>query len=176
MSVEASMSAYLAVISKREVRRYIDDEIPADVIERMLQAGRATGSARNRQPWRFYVIRNREMLDQLAETVSAPGNLKGCPLAIAVVMTLPQPFDAGRAAQNVALSAWADGVGSCPNTPRDLPAIRRLLKLEEDWEVPTILSLGYPAEALRPRGTDPEAILERIDRKPLSELTHWIDE
>ena len=175
MSLNAPMSAYLAIVSKREVRRYTDDPIPGDVIERMLQAGRATGSARNRQPWRFYVIRNREVLDRLAEAVSAPDNIRGCQAAIAIVMTRPQSFDAGRAAQNIALAAWADGVGTCPNTPRDLPAIRALLDLEEDWEVPTILSAGYPAEPLRPLDRDPDAILARIARKPLNELTHWID-
>ena len=175
MSLEAPMSAYIAVISKREVRRYTDESIPDDVLRRMLQAGRATGSARNRQPWRFYVIRNRDVLNQVAEAVSAPGNIRNCQVAIAVVMMRPQSFDAGRAAQNIALSAWADGVGTCPNTPRDLPAIRRLLNLEEDWEVPTILSAGYPDEPLRPRDGDSEAILSRIDRKPLNELTHWID-
>ncbi len=175
MSGNSSMSAYLAIVSKREIRRYTDETIPEDCIERMLQAGRATGSARNRQPWRFYVVRNREMLDRLAETVSAPDNIKGCNLAIAIVMTRPQSFDAGRAAQNTALAAWTDGVGSCPNTPVDLPAVRQLLDLEEDWNVPTVLSLGYPDEPLRPRGDDAEAILERIDRKPLGELTHWID-
>jgi nitroreductase len=175
MDGNSSMDAYFALVSKREVRRYKEDAIPADVVERMLQAGRATGSARNRQPWRFYVIRNREMLDQLADCVSAPANLKGCPLAIAIVMTRTQSFDAGRAAQNIALSAWADGVGTCPNTPRNLPAIRALLNLEEDWDVPTILSVGYPAEALLPKGNDAQATLDRIDRKPLSELTHWID-
>lgn len=175
MSGNASMSAYLDIVSKREVRRYTDETLPDAVIHRMLQAGRATGSSQNRQPWRFYVIRNRSTLDQLAETVYAPDNVKGCQLAIAIVMTRPQSFDAGRAAQNIALAAWADGVGTCPNGVRDIAEVRRVLDLEEDWEVPTILTVGYPDEPLRPRGDDPDAILERIDRKPLSELTHWID-
>ncbi|CAN5691979.1 oxygen-insensitive NADPH nitroreductase [soil metagenome] len=175
MTGNRPMSAYLAIVSKRDVRKYTDEQIPDDVIERMLQAGRATGSARNRQTWRFYVIRGRDMLDKLSETVSAPANIKGCRLAIAIVMTRPQGFDAGRAAQNIALAAWADGVGTCPNTPRDLVAVRQLLDLEDDWEVPTILSAGFPDEPLRPRDADPDAILNRIDRKPLDELTHWID-
>jgi len=175
MSGNAEIPAYLAIVSKREIRRYTDETVPADVIHRMLQAGRATGSSRNRQPWRFYVIRNRSTLDQLAELVYAPDNIKGCALAIALVMTRPQGFDAGRAAQNIALAAWADGVGTCPNGVRDSDAVRRLLALDEDWEVPTILSVGYPDEPLRPRRDDPDAILERIDRKPLSELTHWVD-
>ena len=175
MDETTAMSAYLAIVSKREIRSYLDRPVPDDVIHRMLQSGRATGSARNRQPWRFYVVRNRETLDQLADCVSAPDNLRGCALAIGIVMTRPQGFDAGRVAQNISLSAWADGVGTCPNTPRDIDSIRTILGLEADWEVPTILSVGYPNEPLRPRDRDPDAILNRIDRKPLDELTHWID-
>jgi len=175
MTDSTSITAYLNIITKREIRRYEDRPIPDDALMRMLQAGRATGSSRNSQPWRFYVIRNREVLNQLAEYVYEPDNIRGCQLAIALVMTRPRSFDAGRAAQNIALAAWADGIGTCPNGIRDMDAVRRLLDLEEDWDVPTILSVGYPAEPLRPRGKDPDAILERIDRKPLEELTHWID-
>lgn len=175
MSETGSMPAYLAIVSKREIRRYTDEPIPDHLIERMLQAGRATGSSQNRQPWRFYVVRNREKLDQLAEAVYAPENLTGCQLAIVIVMTRRRPFDAGRAAQNIGLAAWADGVGTCPNGIKDLPAVRNLLDLEEDWDVPTILSVGFPDEPLRPASSDPAEILERINRKPLEELTHWID-
>jgi nitroreductase len=169
------MPAYLAIVSKREVRRYTPDPIPDDALTRMLQAGRATGSAANRQPWRFYVIRNREVLDSLAEAVYEPDNIRGCALAIALVMTRPAAFDAGRAAQNIALAAWAEGIGTCPNGMPDRDRVRRILDLEADWSVPTILSVGYPAEPVRPRDRDPEAILARINRKPLEELTHWID-
>jgi nitroreductase len=169
------MPAFLAVISKREVRRYTEDPIPDDALQRMLQSGRATGSSRNRQPWRFYVIRNRGVLDELAGLVFEPDNIRGCKLAIALVMTRPSGFDAGRAAQNIGLTAWAEGIGTCPNRPRDLDEVRRLLDLEPDWDVPAILSVGYPAEPVGPRDNDPDGILARIDRKPLEELTHWID-
>ena len=45
------MDTYLAIVSKRDTRRYADKPIPADVVERILNAGRVTGSASNRQPW-----------------------------------------------------------------------------------------------------------------------------
>ena len=175
MSTAKGMDAYLAIVSKREVRKYTDQPIPEDKLERMLQAGRATGSSQNRQTWRFYVIRNREVLNQVAEHVYAPDNIRGCQVAIAIVLTRRRSFDAGRAAQNIGLAAWADGIGTCPNGIRDLDALKRVLDLEEDWEVPTILSAGYPAEPVRPKSRNPDEILARIDRKPLEELTHWID-
>ena len=50
------MDAFLAVASKREVRRYADRPIPEDVQRRILEAGRVAGSSKNRQPWRFVVL------------------------------------------------------------------------------------------------------------------------
>jgi nitroreductase len=122
------------------------------------------------------VIRGSEMLGRVAATVAAPDNVRGCQAAIAVVLEGQSPWDGGRMAQNLMLAAWAEGVGTCPNTP--LPAhrdeCRRLLGIGDDSDIITILSCGYPAEPV-PRATDPDAILARIDRKPLSELVSWVE-
>lgn len=172
---ERSLDAFLAIVSKREVRQYTDERVGEAEVTRILQAGRATGSAKNRQNWHFYVIRSREVLDQLAATCSSPVNLQRCHLAIAIVMQNNQrPEDGGRAAQNMMLAGWAMGVGSCPNTPMQREACNAILGIAPDDHVSTILSLGYPAEPV-PRATDPDAILSRIDRKPLDEITTFVD-
>lgn len=172
---ETRSDAYFAIISKREIRDYSDQPLSKDMLERILQAGRATGSSRNRQPWRFYVIRDRNMLDRVADMVAEPANIHGCQAAVAIVMTRKRGFDAGRVAQNIGLAAWALGVGSCPNTVMEKEACSAALGLESDWSIATILSLGYPVGPMGPKDDDPDAILERIDRKPLEELTHWVD-
>jgi nitroreductase len=175
MAQRQSMDAFLAIVSKREVRDYSDRAIPDDVLTRILQAGRATGSSRNRQEWQFIVIRNRETLAALAETVSSPHNVNTCPVAIAIVLTGQPAWDGGRLAQNMMLAAWAEGVGTCPNTPRKRAEAHAILGLPEGAEISTILSCGYPAAPLR-IASDPEAILRRIKRKPLEELVRYVDE
>ncbi len=168
------MDAYLSIISKRDVRKYADEAIPDEILTRILQAGRATGSARNRQRWEMVVVRNRATLATLSETVAAPDNVRGCAAALAVVLTGQSAWDGGRMAQNLMLAAWSQGVGTCPNTPVKKDECKALLGVSEDADVLTILSLGYPAEPV-PRSTDADAILARIDRKPLEELTRYID-
>src|SRR3569832_2214866 len=64
-----AMDAFLAVASKREVRRYADRPIPEDVQRRILDAGRVAGSSKNRQPWRFVVLSGREAVERAAEAV-----------------------------------------------------------------------------------------------------------
>ncbi len=170
------METYLAIVSKRDVRAYADKPVPDESLHRLLEAGRATGSARNRQNWHFIVIRNRELLDELAKTMSSPANLQACDVAIAIVMSgRTAAIDAGRVVQNIMLAAWSDGIGTCPNTPMQEEQAKELLNLPDESSVPTVLSLGYPDEPLRPKSSDPAAVLATIDRKPLTELTTWID-
>jgi nitroreductase len=166
------MDAYLCIVSKREVRKYTDQNIPDDVLTRILQAGRATGNSQNRQRWELVVVRG-AALDQLADTVSAPDNVRGCNAAIAIVIGRQPVLDAGRAAQNMMLAAWSLGIGTCPNSAKDKDACRQVLGVDAEHDIPVILSLGYPDQPV-PHDDDPDAILKRINRKPLEELVRYI--
>ncbi len=169
------MDAYLAVVSKREVRNYEPRAIPDQLLARVLEAGRASGSSRNRQPWRFILVTDQERLRELSSGVAAPSNVVRCRAAICIVLTNPKAtFDAGRAAQNMMVAAWSDGIGSCPNTPVDAEVVKKLLGVPNEIALVTILSLGYPARGEpRPRPReDPSRVLTRIDRLPLAELSY----
>ncbi|MEK6228528.1 MAG: nitroreductase family protein [Actinomycetota bacterium] len=111
------MDAYLAVASKRDQREYAERPVPEDAVRRILDAGRIAGSANNRPPWLFLALADRGLVDQVAQTVHAPPNLLGAPLVIAIVVSGKGPvaFDTGRAAQNMMLAAWNEGVVSSPN-------------------------------------------------------------
>lgn len=169
------MDAYLTIIGKREVRRYQDRPIPDAVLTQVLEAGRASGSSRNRQPWRFVVLTDRARLRDLSAFMSRPANVSGCVAAIVVVVANARAaFDGGRTAQNMMLAAWRLGVGTCPNTPIDEAALKTALGLPEEMAVPTVLSLGYPAPGERRplRRADPAGVLKRINRLALAELVH----
>lgn len=166
------MDAWLAIASRREVRRYADTELPAEVVERILDAGRLAGSANNKQPWRFLVVESAELCEQVAGSVYAPGNVRGAKLVVALSVSGKGPisFDAGRAAQNMVLAAWNDGVGSCPNGMPDAEATGHLLGLADDERLVIILSFGYPAEPRDPESRSADEWSRRANRKPLDEI------
>src|SRR5437764_5799707 len=144
------MDAYLAVVAKREVREYTDRPVPEDVLTKILEAGRATGSAKNTQPWRFVVLKEREYRHDLANAMMAPRNLDRCAVAIAVVLLVERMrFDAGRVAQNMMVAAWGLGVGSCPNSvrPDQHDRLRQDLGVPADAALPKLIPLGSPAPA-----------------------------
>ena len=169
----AAVDAFLAIASKREVRRYADRPLPAELQRRILDAGRVSGSSANRQQSRFVAITDRDRLALLAETVYAPDNVRGAQLAVAIAVhgKGPTSFDAGRAAQNMMLAAWNEGVGSCPNGMPDRAATARVLGLREGEDPAIVLSFGYPERPRRdPESQPAEAWVAAADRKPFEEV------
>src|SRR5437868_14590364 len=79
-----AVDPYLAIASKRDERLYADAPILAAIRERILDAGRLSGSSRNRQRWEFVVVSG-EARERLAEAVYAPENVRSAALVVAIV-------------------------------------------------------------------------------------------
>jgi nitroreductase len=171
------MDAFLAIASRREIRQFRRDPLPDEAVRRILEAGRVSGSSKNHQPWRFVVVRSRDLLDQLAGTVRTPTNLASAPLFVAVLVDdHPRAaFDGGRAVQNMLLAAWNDGIGGCPNGFADHDSARAVLAVRAEQSLLVGLSFGYPARRRRPERRPPEEWLARARRLPLDELVQaWL--
>jgi nitroreductase len=165
------VDTYLAVASKRDWRSYADRPIPEEVVSRILDAGRLSGSAVNRQPWTFVVVQDPDRKQRLAETVYAGDNVRGAALVIAIATPeAGSALDVGRAMQNMMLVAWNDGVVSCPNGMPDRAQTAQLLGLEGDILPVNVLSFGYPRRPLDPQSKSPEEWSREANRKPLEEV------
>jgi len=109
------MNVFDAVRTLLAVRRYQDRPVPDEVVRRIVEAGRLTASANNRQPWHFVVVRDRERLRQLGTLVKTGPYIADAQFAIAVGYEkswAPGVSDASRAIQSMMLTAWSEGVGS----------------------------------------------------------------
>lgn len=170
------MDLWLAIASRREVRDYADRPIPEDVQLRILDAGRLAGSSQNSQPWRFVVVDSPETRERLAENVFVQANVRGAQfiVAIAVAGKGPVSLDAGRCAQNMMLTAWDLGVGSCPNGTPNPEAVAELLGLREGERSAIVLTFGYPAKPRDPSSRTPDEWSARANRRPLDELVERI--
>ena len=162
------MDTYLAIASKRDTRGYAARPIPEAAVRRILDAGRVAGSAKNRQPWRFLLVEDPAVRERLAETVYGPGNVRGAGLVVAIVST--SGFDSGRAAQNMMLAAWNEGVASCPNGMPDPERAAAVLGLGEGEKPIIVLTFGYPERERDPDSRPAKEWSARADRKPLDVL------
>jgi nitroreductase len=157
------MDTYLAIASRREVRHYADRPLPDDVVHRILDAGRLSGSSQNKQQWEFVIVRGR---DALAEAVYAPENVRNAQLVVAITGEAA-PFDIGRAAQNMLLAAWNEGVGASPNGVKD-PDLAA--EVAGGGPVKMVLSFGYPQKPRDPQSRTAEEWSARANRKPFDDV------
>jgi nitroreductase len=159
------VDVFTAIASKRDERRYVDRPIPDELVDRILDAGRVSGSSRNRQDWEFVVVSDREAF---SEFVYAPENVRTAALVVAIVC--PRAFDVGRAAQNMMLAAWGEGILSCPNGVSDADAAERLI----GGPPAIVLSFGYPTRPRDPGSRSAEEWSQRANRKPLAEISRRV--
>ncbi|MBP7687042.1 MAG: nitroreductase family protein [Thermoflexales bacterium] len=163
------MDAYQTILSIRSVRHFdLSKPISDEVLQRILQAGRMSGSSKDTQPWWFIVVTERETLTALSKCGNFAQHIAGAAIAIALVFD-PQfyrgEFDSGRCAQNMMLAAWADGVGSCLASMHREDDTKAVLGVPNQYRLQHIISLGYPLPVAH---TLP--IVPQRKRKPLEEI------
>jgi nitroreductase len=169
------MNTYDAIRTQRAVREFADRPLPAEALERVLDAGRRAPSSKNEQPWSFIIVHERSMLERLAQVGDYASHLAGATVAIAFITAdhrnperrVADAFDLGHAVQSMMLTAVDLGIGSVHASVYDQQLARRLLGYPEDHRCDYLISLGYPADAdllARPR--------HRPARRQLAELLH----
>ena len=159
------MEVFEAARTVLAVREYQEKAVPPDVVRRIVEAGRLTGSSMNRQPWQFIVVDDRETLRQLGAVARTGPYIAQAPLAIVAMIerTKFSVSDASRAIQSMILTAWSEGVVSNWAGFFDLDGVKPLLGIPDDLDVLAIVPFGYPVRAVG-KG--------RKQRKPLNEVAY----
>ena len=158
--LEANSDVYEAVKGLRVVRNFDDRQISDEHLDAILDAGRWTGSSKNRQSWAIIVVQDRTQLDRLAECGDFMTPLRNARTTL-VPVRLPDGYDwdMGRLSQNIMLAAASLGVGSCPVTFHREDDAKRVLGVPDDHGARFGITLGYP---------DPQAELQGRARSTLS--------
>ncbi len=156
------MEAYQATLSKRDRREYVDRAIPADALHRILQAGRMAGSSSNSQPVRYVVMQDRANIQALIPFGRGTSPLKTAPLFIlALLKDGARDFDVGRSFQNMMVTAWAEGIASCPVGLQD-PAANGAINLPEGYTISIGVAFGYPVAGDPPPSRGPRLALDEL--------------
>jgi nitroreductase len=175
VSWDRTISVWDAISTKRAVRTFADTPLAPGHLDRILRAGRRSGSSKNLQRWDFIVCRDRQHLRELAAVGPWADHLAGAAVGIALVTPDPAAadapmsvmFDLGQAAAYMMLAAWELGIGSVPATVYEHDLARRLLGYPGDHHCEYILSFGYPAD-----DAELTAPNRSRGRKPLADIVH----
>ena len=156
--------------NRQSVRAYKPDMVEKDKIDRIIEAGRISPSACNAQPWKFIVVDDPELKNQVADATSnrvigVNHFTKQAPVHIVVVLE-PANFnsnfgsimkdknlpliDIGITTAQMCLQATAEGLGTCILGWFNERTIKKLLDIPKSKRVILVITLGYAAsEELR---------------------------
>lgn len=155
------MSVYEVVQKRRTIRRFQQKRVPLITLRKVVDSARMGPSAMNLQPWEFIIVDSPELVPKLFEYTNWAGYLpkeEGRPPAgyepVAYIVVLNNKrfiskwtgHDIGAAVENMILVALEAGVGSCWIGSVKRPPVMNLLGIPEEFEVDSVLALGYPAE------------------------------
>lgn len=167
----------------RATRDFADRSVANETIESLIDNARRAGSGHNRQPWTFIALRDQERIAGLAEFGDYTTPLRRAPVGVVIVLERSDNeihrrhdvFDAGRAAQNLMLTATAEGLGTVPQAFHDREGAGEFLNLPAGKNVFIGLAVGYPAEMSDEtiEGVDKQKELDSMGRNPVSEILHW---
>jgi len=167
------MKVFDAICLRRSIRKYKPDPVEKGKLERILEAGRLSPSAVNKQPWHFIVVRDPSVRESLRASygqswfVNAPLIIVVCAdPSSAWVRRDGEEFwkvDAAIALQNMILCATEEGLGTCWIGAFSEEPARRVLKIPEKIRIAAMTPLGYADESKEPVS----------DRKPLKKITHY---
>lgn len=153
------------IMTRTSIRAYQDKPVEQERVEALLRAAMAAPTARNMQPWKFIVVTDKELLQQIADTINTMTMAAHAPLAIVVCGDLNEALpgegngywvqDASAATENLLLAAHAMGLGAvwCGVYPKSerVAFISRLLELPASIVPLNVIPIGYPAESPNPK-------------------------
>jgi len=142
--------------SRRSIRRYTQDPISEEDINKILEAARWAPSANNSQPWEFIVLRGQEAKKKLANMLTWGKFLSEAAVGIAVIIDETASNhaveDGAAATENILLEAHSLGLGACwigtYGSVHEAKA-KKALNVPNDKRLLSVVAIGYPAEAPR---------------------------
>ncbi|HEY3009023.1 MAG TPA: nitroreductase family protein [Micromonosporaceae bacterium] len=167
------MQTWDAIRARRNVRAYADRPIPADLLDRILEAGRRAPSAGNSQPWDFVVVTDRDQLVELSKVWTHGTHVARSAATVALVAPVVTEerqrelaqYDLGQATMSIMLAAADLGIGTGHSSVADQDLARSVLGLPADRYCAYLVAAGYPADRpLRP--------IARPNRRPFDDVVH----
>ena len=148
------MNVFDAIRLRRSIRAYQDKPVEEEKLLRVLEAGRLATSAKNRQEWRYVVVKDRELRRKVAVAsnnqyfiAEAPVVIVGCATMADYVLSCGQPsytIDVTISMDHMSLQAVEEGLGTCWIGSFKEDEVKKILNIPAEMRIVEIMPLGYP--------------------------------
>ena len=169
------MSLLPQIANRVTIQQFTEEPVPQHSLDFILDAGRRAPSAKNRQPWRFVVVRDKNVLAKLEEAAYGASQVGTAPVVVAACSTnvdyrMPNgqhayPIDIATAVSFMMLQAQEEGLGSSVLTTYDEVLVKEILSVPYSMRVVLLLCIGYPEHVPMAR--------QRQDLNKITAYDHW---
>ncbi|HWQ77930.1 MAG TPA: nitroreductase family protein [Anaerovoracaceae bacterium] len=185
------MNTLDCIKTRRSTRRYTDQEVPGDILKRLVEFGTLAPTADGLEPWSFVVVQGTDKVTKLSDLVKAhiAANSEKYPqfadhmkpvLSKTAQLFFRAPglvliygdtgsywyrYDCSLAAANIILAAHEIGLGSCwvgyAEPYFNSPEGRKLFDIPDSRQMVAAITIGFPEKAL-PLSTRREAKIHMV--------------
>lgn len=156
------------IMTRRSVRQYKPQAVEREKMQTIVECGINALNAMNKQPWEVRVVDNADYINgvtelykkanpKAAEDPAFKNMFRNAPTVVFIghdTESESSPFDCGLLAENMMISAWSMGIGSCclgsparfMKTPEAAEYLQKL-GFSEGYELLYCIGFGYPDEA-----------------------------
>jgi nitroreductase len=184
---------YESIIKRRTIRKFTQQPIAPDILQKCVDAARLSPSGMNYQPLKYLVVTESILLPKVFRTLTWARNIPGyshapneVPSAYIIILldtTIRESpgNDSGIAAMSISMVAYEAGLASCMLGSVDRPQLKKELKIPDHLQVLLVVALGYPREQskaieLTGRDTrywfDDQGILN-VPKRKLKDILIW---
>ncbi len=165
-----------AIKGRRSIRKFKKQEVPEENINQLIEAASYAPSAGNIQPWELVIVRDQVIKEKLTKASYNQAHIEQAPVIIVVCAdekrssmgygvrgrTLYCLQDTAAAIQNIMLTAYSLGLGTCWTGSFDEDETKKALKVPPGIRPVAMIPIGYPDVTPRQR-----------NKKLLNEITHY---
>jgi len=175
------------ISSRYSVRDFRPEPIPDEILQEILEAGRLAPSAQNRQPWRYIVFNDPQDIRILTQKTGLIGLsnffIKDAPVVIVACADLKKNVrindkdyylvDTAISFQQMMLTAWHHGIGSCWMAAFSETLLAKHLQLPDSWKIVAISPFGYPKENKTIYSKFLSAMSKSKDIQPIEQMVQY---
>ena len=164
-----------AIKGRRSIRAFKPQDVPKETVEKLIDAARHAPSAGNIQPWEFIIARKQDTKRKLAQAayqafieeasvvIVVCSNEKRAEVGYGVRgKTLYCIQDTAAATQNILLTAYSLGLGTCWIGAFNEAQAKKAVNAPEEMRPVAMISVGYPNKVPSQR-----------NRRPLNQIMHY---
>ncbi|MFX0162282.1 MAG: nitroreductase family protein [Candidatus Hodarchaeota archaeon] len=170
------MDLFEAIKRRRSIRKYMDEDVLEEDLEKILEAAILAPSAGNRQAWDFVIVRDESVKKALVKAALGQNFIAEAPVVVVVCANMERSAsrygsrgsglyciqDTAAAIQNMLLAVTALGLGACWIGAFHEEGVTKILELPIGVRPVAIIPIGHPAKIPRP-----------TPRFRLSEVLHY---